>query len=110
MSAENSGGTLGNVTVGDTLRIVLEADDPGSGTTWETDKLDTALLGLVGEPIFEPGDPSQAGAGTTTLDFQALKEGKTLLRLIYHKAGDQSTPPPAQIFEITLVIQPSLSK
>ena len=86
--------------------IVVELDgNPSTGYTWETKDLDTRLVQQVGETAFKSSNPGLIGSGgTLTLSYRALKAGKAILTLIYHRPWETKVAPQATLM-VTLAIK-----
>ena len=102
LTEEQNGGTVA-LKVNDLVRVQIDGN-PTTGFTWETENLDTSLLGQVGEAEFTQNSNLVGAGGTFTFTFKALKAGVTHLRLIYHRTFEKDTPP-AQVFDVTVDIQ-----
>lgn len=99
--AENGGVVA--LVVNDLVSVQLDGN-PATGFLWETENLDTDLLGQVGETKFTSNNNLAGGGGMFTFTFKALSAGVTHLRLIYHRPFEKNIPP-ARIFDVTVDIQ-----
>ena len=78
-------GTQVNMQIGEQMTVTLDGN-PSTGYTWEAKDLDTTMFQQVGDPVFISSNPGMVGSGgSLTLTFKALKAGKAVLTLIYHR-------------------------
>jgi inhibitor of cysteine peptidase len=78
---------------GDKLILHLEAN-PSTGYQWQVDTMNGDLLDWVDGPSFVPSAPSMVGSGgTSSFGFNALREGRTSLRLVYRRPWEEGKPP-----------------
>lgn len=90
--------------LGDAIRINLPA---GAGYTWRVAANNSSVLLQIAGAAFPADPPGRAGAsGTTTITFQAVNAGQSLVRLVYERA-DQRETTPENTFEVTIrVVSP----
>src|SRR5512136_2840567 len=99
LTAKDAGSTV-NIRVGNTLEIALEGN-PTTGYTWEIAPDSGILLSQQGEAEFKSGSSALGSGGIVTLRFKAIQQGKTKLKLIYHRTFEPSVAP-LQSYEIGL--------
>lgn len=105
LTAEDSG-TAVSVKVNEKLDVVLESN-PTTGFEWEMESGDTAVVKMLGEPVYSPtptGTQVVGSGGTTTFHLQGAAAGSTNVRLIYHRTFEKDVPP-AQTFEVKVTVQ-----
>ncbi|MFW6136221.1 MAG: protease inhibitor I42 family protein [Chloroflexota bacterium] len=86
---------------GQSLVISLEGN-PTAGCTWETVEYDEQILRQVGEPSFTPESDALGAPGTQVLRFEAVGEGRTTLRLVYHRPWEDAEP--ERTFSVEVVV------
>lgn len=84
-------GTSVILAEGGELVVTLEGN-PTTGYTWEPRDLDEAVLGLSGEPAYEPSSSALGAPGTMTFTFTAAAAGETDLLLVYHRPWEDADP------------------
>ena len=92
---------------GQSLQIILDANRT-TGFSWSVDKIDAALLTLVGQPVYATSDirPGMVGAGgTETWHLVAVAPGEQKLQFVYRRSFEPSVPP-ARDFSFTVRINP----
>jgi len=89
--------------VGGKMDVVLDTS-PATGYYWEVMSVNVSILMQVGKPDFEPDPNATAPSGKRTFHFEAVKPGKTLLRLVYHRTWEESTIP-ADTFQVMVVVK-----
>jgi len=78
---------------GQTLIVTLEAN-PTTGYSWEVaEPLDEQVLRQVGEPEFKAESEALGAGGVQTLRFKAVKAGRTILKLVYHRPWEKGVEP-----------------
>jgi len=77
---------------GGELTITLEAN-PTTGYIWQTVETDDTLLQAVGEPSFQASSSALGAGGLQTFRYRALKRGKTLLKMVYHRPWEKDKEP-----------------
>ncbi len=87
---------------GQTLSVSLEGN-PTTGYTWEPVELDEDVLCQVGEPAFTPESKDLGAPGTQVLRFQAAGEGRTTLRLVYHRSWEEAEP--ERTFSVEVIVR-----
>ena len=101
ISEKDSGRTIGLKT-GDVLEVTL-AGNPTTGYSWSVASVGE-ILKQLGEPVFESASPGLTGAGgKVLLRFQALRPGKTVLKLAYRRIWEKKAP--AATFEVTIRVR-----
>jgi len=89
--ATGSNATFVTVRVGDTLRVVLNANPPEGGYAWMNAGIADSVVEQQGGAVFTPA--SQPGAsGTVTFTFVAKRAGAQMLNLAYRRLNDRTTP------------------
>jgi inhibitor of cysteine peptidase len=83
--------------------VVSLEGNPSTGYTWEAVEYDEQILRQVGEPSFTPESDALGASGTQTLRFEAVGEGRTTLRLVYHRPWEDAEP--EQTFSVEVVVR-----
>ena len=83
--------------------VVSLAGNPSTGYTWEAVDYDQQVLRQVGEPSFTPASDRLGASGTQVLRFEAVGEGRTTLRLVYHRPWEDAEP--EQTFSVEVVVR-----
>ncbi len=91
LNNSNSGGAVA-VPVGGSIDLVLWAN-PSTGYDWEVVSFDSTVIEQVGKPEFSPDSDMIGAPGKMTFHWRAIKAGSTDLKLVYHKPGENSSPP-----------------
>ncbi len=91
--------------VGESCDLVL-AGNPTTGYQWEIAELDDSIVKPVGEMAFKPASTALGAGGQSTWHFQAVTTGQTPLKMIYRRSFEKGIPP-AQTFEVQLVVKPA---
>lgn len=89
----NNGGQV-ELVLGEILVVRLESN-PSTGYGWEIDELDENILQQIGEVGFEssvPDNPPPGTGGWAIFRFEAVGEGESELRLIYHQPWTEEEP------------------
>jgi inhibitor of cysteine peptidase len=105
LTAKDNGSAV-SLKVGEKLDVILEANAT-TGFQWEMESGDTAVVKLLGDPIYNPTPTSTqivGSGGTTTFNFEGAKAGTTSIKLIYHRTFEQGVPP-VQTFEVKVTVQ-----
>ena len=103
---EQSANSIVEMSAGDILEVTLTGN-PSTGFLWEPLAVDTAVIKQKGEWRFVPDNdtPGFVGSpGKLTMHFEAVGLGQEMLRLIYRRPFEPDIPP-AQTFEITVVVK-----
>jgi inhibitor of cysteine peptidase len=87
------------VTVGDTIQVVLEGN-PSTGYGWEVESIDESVLQMAGEAEFTSDTDLVGAPGTFTFTFEAVGEGETSLGLVYRRPWEDAEP--ADTFGVTI--------
>jgi inhibitor of cysteine peptidase len=100
---EQDAGSTVEMYAGDILEVALRGN-PTTGYTWEVSSVDTAILTKVGKTAFTAERTARGSGGTITMRFRAVTAGKTVLKLIYHRAFEKSKPP-INTFEVHVIVK-----
>jgi inhibitor of cysteine peptidase len=103
MLTEKNDGQNVQMSNGQQLVVTLEGN-PTTGYTWEVDMIDQAILKQIGEPEFKASSGALGAGGLMTLQFQAVSQGETPLRLVYHRPWEQDIAP-EKTFEVNVVVK-----
>jgi len=87
---------------GQTFSVSLEGN-PSTGYTWEPVELDEQILRQIGEPAFTPESDTLGASGAQVLRFRAVGEGRTTLRLVYHRPWEDAEP--ERTFSVEVVVR-----
>ena len=87
---------------GQTLAVSLEGN-PTTGYTWEAVEIDEQVLRQIGEPAFTPESEAVGASGTQILRFRATGEGRTTLRLVYHRPWEEAEP--ERSFSVEVIVR-----
>jgi predicted secreted protein len=91
--------------LGDAVRINLPST-AGTGFAWRVVSNNSYVLRQIANPVFQADHPQLAGSsGTTTVVFQALKGGWSVVRLV-NMRGNESTVTADNIFELIVHVVP----
>ena len=85
------------------LEIALDSN-PTTGYRWEVASMDESVLRQVGEPEFKSDSKALGAGGKTIFTFQAVSEGKTVLKLIYRRSWEKKAQP-AKVFEVSVEVK-----
>jgi len=91
---ESNNGEQIELALGEVLAVRLESN-PSTGYVWEIDELDESVIRQIGEAVFElsvPDNPPPGTGGWATYRFEAVGEGKSELRLLYHQPWTEDPP------------------
>jgi len=88
---------------GQALDVSLEAN-PTTGYAWEVEELDEGILRQLEEQEFEPQSDLIGAPGIQTLHFQAVGEGQTTLKLIYHRSWEKGVEP-LKAYSVEVVVR-----
>jgi inhibitor of cysteine peptidase len=99
---ENDYGKTVEINVGDKLEIALPAN-PTTGYVWEVSSLDPTVL-KQDKSEFLPGDKAIGSGGMEVIKLQAIGEGKSELKLIFHRPFERNKPP-LKTFEASVIIK-----
>jgi len=99
---ESDSGKMVEIHVGDDLEIVLPGN-PTTGYVWEVSSHNPNQLRL-GNSDFYAHDKSIGSGGMEIVKLQAIAEGKSQLKLIFHRPFEHSTPP-LKTFDATIIIE-----
>lgn len=87
---------------GQTMSVSLEGN-PTTGYTWEPVGLNEEILRQIGEPVFTPESDALGASGTQILRFRAVEEGRTTLRLVYHRPFEEAEPD--RTFSVEVIVR-----
>jgi predicted secreted protein len=99
LHAEDHGRTI-ELRAGAALEIVLPGN-PTTGYHWEIAKVNSRILGLMGEIEYLSVSDKAGAGGEFVLHFEALSPGRTDLLLIYQRPFEVDREP-ENVFEITV--------
>ena len=102
LSEEDLGRTV-EIGLGDILEVVLKGN-PSTGYIWDVVSPENGILKQVGETEFEPDRKARGSGGKIIMRFEAAKQGKTWLKLIYHRPFEKNGPP-IKTFEVRLTVK-----
>jgi inhibitor of cysteine peptidase len=90
---------------GQALQIVLDANRT-TGFSWSVEKIDTALLSLVGQPVYTTdAKPGVVGVGgTETWNLLAVGAGEQALKFVYRRSFEPNVSP-ARVFSFNVRIR-----
>lgn len=88
---------------GQTLDVSLEAN-PTTGYEWEVEEIDENILRQLEEQDFKPQSKLVGAPGIQTLYFQAVGEGQTTLKLIYHRRWEKGVEP-LETYSVEVVVR-----
>ena len=89
------------------LHVVLDSNRT-TGYSWTVEKVDAALLTLIGQPVYATAEskPGLVGVGgTETWHLIAVSPGDQMLQFSYRRPFEP-TVPPARSFSFTVRIKP----
>jgi inhibitor of cysteine peptidase len=101
LTMADNGKTL-NLAVNDPVEVKLEGN-PTTGYVWEVEPYDTSVIKAVGEPDYQSDSNLIGAGGVFTFKFQAVAEGQTTLKFIYHRTFEKDVPP-IQTYELKIVV------
>ena len=87
---------------GQTLSVSLEGN-PTTGYTWETLEIDEQVLRQIGQPAFTPASDALGAPGTQVIRFRAVGQGRTTLRLVYHRPWEDAEP--ERTFSVEVIVR-----
>lgn len=100
--SESDSGKTSEISVGDELEIVLPGN-PTTGYVWEVSWHDANILKLVDAKFY--ADLKAIGAGGTEIvKFCAIAEGKSEVKLIFHRPFEHNVQP-LKTFTATIIIR-----
>jgi inhibitor of cysteine peptidase len=91
---------------GQSLRVVLESNRT-TGFSWTFDRVDAAVLTVLGESVYTAADakPGMVGVGgTETWRLLAAAPGEQRIQFYYRRPFEPSVPP-ARTFALTVRVQ-----
>jgi inhibitor of cysteine peptidase len=104
MIDDSANGSTVSLRRGEGLVISLTGN-PTTGFTWEMGDSADEILAQQGKPEYSAGSRALGAGGKYRFHFQAEREGTARVRLVYRRPFEASVPP-AQIFEVTVVVSP----
>ena len=102
ITEQDAGKTI-ELKAGDTLLISLEGNMT-TGYSWIPASQDPVLLEQIGDVAVTPVSDAVGASGTIVLTFKAITAGQTTLHLDYKRSWEENVPP-AQTFEVTVVVK-----
>lgn len=107
---EGDGNTQVTLKPGDTLVVQLNAN-PSTGYSWQIVQNNPFLLPQIGKGRFQGGDSGMMGApGKMVFRFRAANAGGEALRMVYLRPFASGGIPPADTFQLLVVIDRPQSK
>ena len=100
--SENDSGKIVEISVGDELEVALPGN-PTTGYIWEVSSINSNVLRLD-KIDFVAHDQAIGGGGIEIRRFHAISEGKSEVKLIFHRSFEQNIPP-IKTFEVTVIIK-----
>ena len=100
---EQDAGKTITLKTGDTLIVELDGNIT-TGFNWIPALQDPALLDQVGENEVTPASDLPGAPGKILLQFKAVAQGQTLLRLDYKRSWETNVTP-EKTFEVTVVVK-----
>lgn len=100
--SENDAGKTVEISVGDELEIAVPGN-PTTGYVWEVSSHDANVLKLTNAGFYADNMAIGAG-GVEIIKFHAIAEGKSELKLIFHRPFEHNMPP-LKTFEATISIR-----
>ena len=103
---ESQDGSTLSLKPGDGFTVKLPSN-PTTGYSWQVLEIDSGILEMVGEPVFQPDSNEQGlvgAGGTETLHFEAKRSGESSLSLGYARPWEADEPP-LKTFTIHLVVE-----
>lgn len=100
--SENDAGKTVEMSVGDELEIAVPGN-PTTGYVWEVSSHDANVLKLTNAGFYADNMAIGAG-GVEIIKFHAIAEGKSELKLIFHRPFEHNMPP-LKTFEATISIR-----
>jgi inhibitor of cysteine peptidase len=102
LTEENDGQSV-RISTGQQLVISLDGN-PTTGYTWDVDTTNEDVLKQIGEPEFKASSGALGAGGVMTLAFEALSQGNTTLKLVYHRPWEQGVAP-EKTFEVNVEVK-----
>ena len=107
---EGDGNTQVTLNPGDTLVVQLNAN-PSTGYSWQVVQNNPYLLPQIGRGRFQGSDSGMMGApGKMVFRFRAANAGGEALRMVYSRPFGSGGIPPADTFQLLVVIDRARSK
>lgn len=100
--SENDTGKTVEISVGDELEIAVPGN-PTTGYVWEVSSHDANVLKLTNAGFYAD-DMAIGAGGVEIIKFHAIAEGKSELKLIFHRPFEHNMPP-LKTFEATISIR-----
>jgi inhibitor of cysteine peptidase len=100
---EEQDGLQVNLGKGDFLLVRLQSN-PSTGYSWELINNDEAILRQLGESEFRASSNAVGAGGTETFRFEAVGEGASVIRMIYHRSFEEDEEP-LETFTLRVVVE-----
>lgn len=100
---EADNGNSVELSPGDIIVIALETN-PSTGYVWQVESVDASMVTLSGQGVSHPGRQMPGAPGRQTFQFTAQKPGTAILKLVYVRPWEKSTPP-GKTYELTVAIK-----
>jgi inhibitor of cysteine peptidase len=95
-------GRVVEIVNGDEFELSL-ISNPTTGYDWTVSEYDPAILKQMGELEYKPETELIGASGISKLKFKAIAQGKSKLKLIYHRTWEKNVPP-AKTFQLSVVV------
>ena len=100
LTEADNGKTI-EVTVGQELEVILEAN-PTTGYTWAVaEPAEEQIIRQRGEIEFVPASKALGAGGVQIIRFEVVGAGQTTLKLIYHRPWESVEP--LHTFSVTVI-------
>ncbi|MDD4879871.1 MAG: protease inhibitor I42 family protein [Candidatus Omnitrophica bacterium] len=101
---EKDNGKLVELTVGNTLIVELPGN-PSTGYMWQIVSVDTSVLKQVESATKFKADTKKliGSPGKVTMLFKAAGQGKTMLKLAYHRSWEKKIAP-LKTYQVDVIV------
>jgi inhibitor of cysteine peptidase len=87
---------------GSCISIVLEGN-PTTGYTWELGSKLPPIIKQIKKPEYRSNSKMIGAGGRYTFQFKAIKPGKGIIKLVYHRSWEKNIPP-ARTFVLNITV------